>query len=103
MFDRLIRHWDETLPGKVLQLSYEDLVRDQEAQTRRLLEFCGLDWEPQCLDFQDNTAPVATASAVQVRERLHASSIGRWRSYSDKLQPLIDVLEAEGISTGGQR
>jgi tetratricopeptide (TPR) repeat protein len=103
MFDRLIRHWDETLPGKVLQLAYEDLVRDQEAQTRRLLEFCGLDWEPQCLDFQDNTAPVATASAVQVRERLYVSSIERWRRYADKLEPLIDVLEAEGISTGERR
>ncbi len=100
MFDRLMSHWADVLPGKVLQVAYEDLVRDQEAQTRRLLQFCGLDWEPRCLDFQDNAAPVATASAVQVRERLYDTSIGRWRRYADKLRPLIAQLEAEGIATG---
>jgi tetratricopeptide (TPR) repeat protein len=100
MFDRLIAHWTRVLPGKILQVQYEELVRDQEAQTRRMLDFCGLGWEERCLDFHDNAAPVATASAVQVRKRMYSTSIDRWRHYADSLQPLMRQLEADGISIG---
>ena len=97
-FDRLIRHWQRVLPGAIHEVSYEALVQSQEAETRRLLEFCGLPWEERCLDFHRNSAPVATASAVQVREPLYASSIGRWRRYAAHVKPLIAELDAAGVA-----
>jgi hypothetical protein len=99
LFDRLMGHWEQVLPGHVLQVQYEGLVRDQEHETRRLLEFCGLPWEPACLDFQANAAPVATASSVQVRAPLYKTSIGRWRRYAAHLGPVIEQLRAAGIAT----
>jgi tetratricopeptide (TPR) repeat protein len=96
LFDALIGHWNRVLPGKMLEVRYERLVADQEGETRRLLDFCGLPFEPACLNFHANTAPVATASAVQVRAPLYAGAIGRWRRYGDKL----DGLRAELIGAG---
>ena len=100
-FDRLMTHWERTLGAAMLRLQYEDLVRDHEAETRRLLEFCGLPWEPECLRFHENTAPVATASAVQVRAPLNDKSIGRWRRYAAHLGPLREALAAEGVQAEG--
>ncbi|MBN1238721.1 MAG: sulfotransferase [Gammaproteobacteria bacterium] len=97
LFDRLMTHWERVLPGAVLSVSYEALVMAQERETRRLLEFCGLPWQDACLDFQANQAPVATASAVQVREPLHARAIGRWHRYEACLGPVRAELEAAGI------
>jgi tetratricopeptide (TPR) repeat protein len=97
LFDRLIAHWRAVLPGKVLELSYESLVAEQERTTRALLGFCGLPWEARCLEFQTNAAPVATASSVQVRAPLYASAVGRWRRYAAQLAPLISELRAAGI------
>lgn len=91
-FDRLMEHWRRALPGRVLEVRYEDLVADQENQTRRLLEFCGLPWEDACLAFERNAAPVATASAVQVRQPLYDSSVGRWRKYEAQLGELRRLL-----------
>ncbi|HEX5047243.1 MAG TPA: sulfotransferase [Gammaproteobacteria bacterium] len=98
-FDRLMAHWERTLRGAMLRVQYEDLVQDPEAETRRLLDFCGLPWEARCLRFHENSAPVATASAVQVRAPLHDKSIGRWRRYAAHLGPLRETLAAEGIPT----
>jgi len=79
-------------------LDYEELVANQEQQSRRLIEHCGLDWEPACLEFQHNAAPVATASASQVREALYQGAAGRWRRYAEQLEPARRVLEAGGVS-----
>jgi len=98
-FARLMTHWERTLGGALLRVQYEDLVRDPEGETRRLLEFCGLAWEPACLRFHENAAPVATASAVQVRAPLNDKSIGRWRCYQAHLGPLREALAAEGVAT----
>jgi len=85
-FDSLMTHWREHLPSdRFMEVRYEDIVLDQENQTRRLLEFCGLDWEEACLRFHENTAPVSTASSVQVRQPLYSGSIGRWQRYGNKL------------------
>lgn len=101
-FDRMAAHWRETLPAdRYTELWYEDLVADQEGETRRLLAFCGLDWDEACLAFHENTAPVATASSVQVRSPLYATSIGRWRRYGDRLEPLVAALRAEGVMVEG--
>ena len=98
LFDRLLAHWRRMLPGKVLEVSYEALVTEQEPTTRALLEFCDLPWEAQCLDFHTNAAPVATASSVQVRAPLYGTAVGRWRSYAEQLEPLIAQLRTAGIS-----
>jgi hypothetical protein len=99
-FDRLIAHWRSVLPGRLLELQYESLVADQAGETRRLLEHCGLPWEDACLAFERNATAVATASAVQVRQPMHAGSVGRWRRYEAHLQPLIDELRAAGVVIG---
>jgi tetratricopeptide (TPR) repeat protein len=97
-FDQLVAHWRAVLPpDRFLEIGYEDLVADQEARTRDLLAFCGLPWDPQCLSFHENTAPVATASSVQVRQPLYSSSVGRWRRYGEGLAPMRAVLEAAGL------
>lgn len=96
-FDRLMAHWRRLLPGRVLELRYEDVVADLPSAARRLLAFAGLDWQDACAEFQRNAAPVTTASAVQVREPLHANAVGRWRRYAAHLGPLIAELRAAGV------
>lgn len=97
-FDRLIAHWRAVLPAdRFTEIAYEDLVADQEGETRRLLAFCGLGFDPRCLAFHENAAPVATASSVQVRSPIYASSIGRWRRYGPGLAPLRQALESAGV------
>lgn len=98
-FDRLMALWERIWPGKVLQLSYEALVADQEGQTRRLLEHCGLDWDAACLSFHENSAAVATPSAAQVRRPINADGVGKWRAYEAALEPVRAWLEAQGITT----
>jgi hypothetical protein len=86
-------HWREHLPAdRFIEVHYEDVVHEQEEQTRTLLDFCGLDWDKACLHFHENVAPVSTASSVQVRQPLHSGSIGRWKRYGDKLDILKEAL-----------
>ncbi|MET0582397.1 MAG: sulfotransferase [Pseudoxanthomonas sp.] len=92
MYDRLMQHWQRVLPGRILDIHYEDIVDSQEEASRRLIEFCGLPWEDQCLQFENNQAPVATASAVQVREPIYRTSMERWRRYEEHLGELIELL-----------
>lgn len=96
-FSRLMLHFGELLGDRVLWVDYENLVAEQENETRRLLDFCQLRWEPACMQFERNAAPVATASAAQVREKLHRGSMDRWRRYAAQLQPLAAQLRAEGL------
>ena len=77
-------------------VDYETLVEEPEAETRRLLEFCGLDFEQACLDFQENTAPVATASVAQVRQPMYRSSVDRWKRYQPQLEPALEILRKAG-------
>jgi tetratricopeptide (TPR) repeat protein len=84
----LMDHWDTVLPGKVLHLQYENLVRDPEAQIRRLLNHCSLPFEAACLNFHETRRPVRTASSEQVRQPLYASGIGYWKHFSGELEPL---------------
>ncbi|WP_419956747.1 sulfotransferase [Novosphingobium kalidii] len=98
-FDRLMRVWERLFPGRVLQFSYEALVDNQEEQTRRLLEHCGLEWDPACLSFHKNRAAVATPSAAQVRRGLNAEGIGRWKAHGEHMAAVRGFLERQGIST----
>jgi tetratricopeptide (TPR) repeat protein len=88
----LMDHWDQVLPGKVLHLQYEELVRDPEANIRRLLEHCGLAFEPACLSFHETRRAVRTASAEQVRQPLYTSGVGYWRHFDKELEPLRRAL-----------
>ncbi len=81
-------HWDAVLPGKVLHLSYEELIRAPEPMIRRLLAHCGLPFEETCLRFHETKRAVRTASSEQVRKPLYASGVGHWRRYEHELQPL---------------
>jgi tetratricopeptide (TPR) repeat protein len=88
----LMDHWDAVLPGNVLHLHYEALVRDPEANIRRLLTHCRLEFEPACLAFHETKRPVRTASAEQVRQPLYASGVGYWRHFQSELEPLRHAL-----------
>jgi tetratricopeptide (TPR) repeat protein len=96
--ERLERHWRALLGERLAELRYEELVADQEGQTRRLLECLGLPFEPACLEFQRNTTAVATASAAQVREQMHGRSVGKWRRFETHLAPLRERLAAAGVA-----
>jgi Flp pilus assembly protein TadD len=91
-YDRLMGYWRKLLPpGHMLDVRYENVVADLEGETRRMLSYCELDWHPECVDFHKTDRIVRTASAVQVRQPLYRSSIGRWRAY----EPYIGALRAE--------
>ena len=94
---RLVEHWQSVMPGILLEVEYERLVADQEHETRRLLEHCGLEWYPRCLEFHRNPAPAATASATQVRRPVYRSSVGRWERHASALEPLARILREAGI------
>ncbi len=88
----LMDHWDTVLPGKVLHLQYEELVRDPEMNIRRLLAHCGLDFEPACLAFHETKRLVRTASAEQVRQPIYTSGVGYWKNFEAQLEPLRRAL-----------
>jgi tetratricopeptide (TPR) repeat protein len=88
----LMDHWDAVLPGKVLHLQYEELVRDPQTNIRRLLEHCGLPFEAACVAFHETRRPVRTASAEQVRQPLYTSAVGHWRNFESELEPLRRAL-----------
>jgi Sulfotransferase family len=97
-YRRLMAHWQRVLPGRILEVAYEDLVTAQEATTRRLLENLGLPFEAACLDFHLNPEPTTnTANSLQVRQPLYDSSLQQWRHYAEQLAPLRTQLETAGI------
>ena len=95
---KLMDHWHTVLPGRIHDVSYSDLVANQEEQSRRLVTACGLKWEEGCLNFHENAAPSATASAAQIRQPIYSSSVEKWRNYATALAPLQTALEAHGIN-----
>ncbi len=89
----LMEHWRSLLPADaMLEVSYEQVVDDLEAQARRLLDYCGLPWDDRCLRFHEMRRPIRTASSVQVRRPLYRSSLARWRRYEAFLEPLLAEL-----------
>ena len=89
----LMDYWHNLFPGKIYDISYEDLTSNQEKETRNLLKYCDLDWDENCLNFYTNTRAVKTASAVQVRNKMYQGSSDVWRQYSEHLKPLLDALK----------
>lgn len=90
---RIMNHWRTLLPASaLLELPYEGLIADQEGWTRRMLEFIGLPWDPQCLDFERTERVVITASKWQVRQKITSNSVGRWRNFEKYIAPLQQLL-----------
>jgi len=95
---RLMGTWQERFPNKLFNVPYEDFAGNIEPNARQLINYLGLDWEEDCLNFHRQSTAVSTASAVQVREPAHTRSIGRWKRYESQLQPMLDTLKTEGVS-----
>jgi tetratricopeptide (TPR) repeat protein len=92
-YRELMEHWRSVLPdGAMLDVEYEDVVDNLEQQARRLIDYCGLEWDDRCLSFHKSSRPIATASNFQVRQPLYRSSVERWRRYEAHLEPLLVEL-----------
>lgn len=96
-YHRLMMHWRETYPGRILDIRYDRMVRDPEAVIREVCAFCGLDFVPQMLDIGNRKRGVATASAVQVREGIQVREVPKWKPYEAYLQPMINRLREGGV------
>jgi hypothetical protein len=99
-FDALARHWAAAIPTNYCEVQYEAVVEDAEREARRLLAFCDLPWDPACLSFHENAAPVSTASSVQVRKPIYRSALERWRKYEGEIAPLQALFRDNGIAIG---
>jgi len=88
----LMNHWDRVLPGRVFRMNYEDVVADIEVQVRGLLDYCGLTFEPDCLEFHRTERAVRTASSEQVRQPLYTEAVEQWIHFEPYLAPLFEAL-----------
>ena len=88
----LMRHWEMVLPGKVLRVQHEEVVDDLDGNVRRILDFCGLDFEPGCVEFHKTERSVRTASSEQVRQPIFRDGLDQWKNYEPWLEPLKDAL-----------
>jgi tetratricopeptide (TPR) repeat protein len=100
-YDRLMAHWRQVMPGIIHEVHYEHLVSGLETESRKLLQYCDLQWESQCLEYHRSDTPVTTASASQVRQPVYSTSVGKWRHFARELRPLQEALEAEGVDLDG--
>jgi Sulfotransferase family len=91
-YARLMAHWAKVLPVPIFELQYEEMTAGPEALSRRLIAFCGLEWDERCLRFHETQRVVRTASVLQVRQPIYRSSVGRWKRYEAFLQPLTETL-----------
>jgi hypothetical protein len=91
----LMAHWDAVLPGQVLRVEHEDVVDDLEGNVRRILDFCGVAFEPQCVEFHKTERSIRTASSEQVRRPIFKEGIDQWRNFEPWLGPLKEVLSRD--------
>jgi tetratricopeptide (TPR) repeat protein len=93
LYKDLMGFWDELFPNKILNICYEDLTLSQEKETRRILSFCELDWDRNCLNFYENKTTMKTTSSMQVRKKMYQGSSEVWKKYENYLQPLLKGLD----------
>jgi len=98
-YRRLMDHWQKVLPLPLLDVDYEEMVQDMEGVARRIVKWCGLEWEPGCLKFHQTQRPVRTASAVQVRRPIYQTSVGRWKNYEKSMSELFSRLQRSNFGT----
>ncbi|MDA9615874.1 sulfotransferase [Candidatus Pelagibacter sp.] len=91
-YDYLTKFWLNKFDKKIFNMSYENLIINKQLETKKMLEFCNLDWDNNCLDFHKNKKPVSTASLAQIRQPLYNSSVGKWKNYSSNLETLKKQL-----------
>ena len=92
MYIELMEHWNAVLPGRILRVQHEEVVADLESSVRRLLDFCGLEFEPACLEFFRTERSVRTASSEQVRQPIYREGLEQWRHFEPWLGPLRAAL-----------
>jgi tetratricopeptide (TPR) repeat protein len=95
---RIMEHWQSLFPDRILDIEYESLIENSETESRRLLKFCDLEWDPGILDYKDRNQPVTSASLWQVRQAIYKSSMGRWKTYEKYMGPLIQELSTNAVS-----
>jgi hypothetical protein len=104
---RLMAHWEEALPGRVLRVQHEDVIADLEGSVRRMLDYCGLPFEQACVDFHRTERRVHTASSEQVRRPINREGVDQWRNFEPWLGPLREALgplaEEGGSRTADRR
>jgi hypothetical protein len=103
LYIKLIEYWQKRFPKQILLVRYEDVVDNQEEASKKIINFCGLDWEEHCLNFYETKNSVRTSSFGQVRQKIYGSSIGRWKKYASHLRPAANILginidELSGLS-----
>ncbi len=91
-YQRMMQHWRKVLPAPLLEVDYEETVANLEDVARRLVDWCGLEWEPECLEFHRRKRAIRTASFLQVRQPLYTTSIGRWKHYEEALASLLTAI-----------
>ena len=99
LYTGMMVFWRERFPNRIYDLCYETLTENQQSETRKLLEFCDLQWQQSCLDFHQTKRAVKTASAAQVRKKIYQGSSTAWQKYEQHLQPLIAGLKNAGVTT----
>ena len=92
-YQRMIDHWHELFPGEILDLKYETLINNQQSETERLLEYCGLEWQDECLEFYKTKRSINTASSEQVRQPMYSGSIDAWKNYENHIGILSETLK----------
>jgi hypothetical protein len=88
-----MKHWKSILKIPIMEVQYEDIVKDQEKMSRKLVDFAGLKWDDAVLKFYDNKRSVSTASYDQVRQKIYTKSTARWKKYEKHIAPLVDSLK----------
>jgi hypothetical protein len=92
LYVEYMQHFDAVMPGRIHRVHHERMVDDTEAEVRKLLDYCGLEFEPDCLEFHRNKRPVRTPSAQQVRRPIYREGLEHWRNFEAWLGPLADAL-----------
>jgi hypothetical protein len=92
-YEKMMTHWDQVLPGFVLKIQHEDVINDLDGQVRRLLDFCELPFEQNCVDFHKTSRHIKTPSSEQVRQPIYRSGMEQWKNFESQLTPLKQHLE----------
>ncbi|MBF0380240.1 MAG: tetratricopeptide repeat protein [Magnetococcales bacterium] len=92
LYADMMNHWHKLFADDIYQCHYEKLTTNQEEESRKLLDYCGIEWSDKCLDFYETKRDVVTSSNYQVRQKIYTSSVNGWRRFENQLQPLIDAL-----------